>query len=120
MKQDALRRENIKSGKINMKIRGKVFVTTGFYGHMDLDIGDYIYDHMGNFSDTVTSMTEAVIAANLLDVSKKMTEAQNLKVPVLSMEEFLKKYDINIKKGEDEEEGDDKDILLDPENEEGE
>lgn len=120
MKQDALRRENIKSGKINIKIRGKVFVTTGFYGHMDLDIGDYIYDNLGNFSDTVTSMTEAVIAANLLDVSKKMTEAQNLKVPVLSMEEFLKKYDINIKKGEDDEEGDDKDIRLDPENEEGE
>lgn len=110
MKQDAQRRENLRSGKVNMKIRGKIFVTTGFYGHMDLAIEDEVYDSMGNFSDTVTSLTEAVIAANLLDVSKKMTEAQNLKVPVLSLDEFIRKYDIKAGKRKDGE-GDDGDDM---------
>lgn len=100
LEEDAKRRERLKKGGFNQLIRGKSFVLTGFYGKLDLDIEDYIYDNMGNFSNEVTSLTEAVVAANILDVSKKMDTAVKLGVPVLSLEEFMKLYEIP-KKGVD-------------------
>lgn len=95
MKKDEERRERIKTGSFNALIRGKTFVLTGFYGRMDLNLEDYIYDNLGNFSDTVTSSTSAVIAANVMDSSKKMLEAQKLGVKVLSLEEFRKAYAVS-------------------------
>jgi NAD-dependent DNA ligase len=101
MKKDEERRERIKTGSFNPLIRGKTFVLTGFYGRMDLSLEDYIYDNLGNFSDTVTSSTSAVIAANVMDASKKMLEAQKLGVKVLSLEEFRKAYKVPSKSDED-------------------
>ena len=94
IQKDIERRDMIKVKGFNTKIRGKTFVLTGFFGRVDLDIEDYIYDNLGNFSDTVTSLTEAVIAKSLLEVSKKVEKAVELKIPVLSLEEFVKIYDI--------------------------
>jgi DNA ligase (NAD+) len=94
MKHDQMRREMLKKNGFNPKIRGKTFVLTGFYGRLDLSIEDYIYDNLGNFSDTVTGLTEAVISANILETSKKIETALKLEIPILSLEEFSKKYDI--------------------------
>ena len=96
--KDKETREKIKKQGYNEKIRGRTFVTTGFFGRMDYELEDYIYDNMGNFSDTVTSSIAAIVTANLLMASKKITDAQNLNIPVLSMEEFITKYDIPYSK----------------------
>ena len=101
MKKDEERREKIKTGSFNPLIRGKTFVLTGFYGRFDLNLEDYIYDNLGNFSDTVTSSTSAIIAANVMDASKKMLEAQKLGVKVLSLEEFRKAYNVPSSKAEE-------------------
>ncbi|HMP28870.1 MAG TPA: helix-hairpin-helix domain-containing protein [Saprospiraceae bacterium] len=105
LKKDKERRDNLKKGGFNQNIRGKTFVLTGFYGNLDLNIEDYIYDNLGNFSDSVTSLTEAVVAANILDFSKKMEAALKLGVPVLSLDEFIKKYNIPKKTARDDEDG---------------
>ena len=101
-------RHLIKTGDFNPLIRGKTFVLTGFYGRMDFSLEDHIYDNLGNFSDTVTSSISAVIAANVMDSSKKMFEAQKLGVKVLSLEEFRKAYKVPSKAtdgGDDEGDG---------------
>ncbi len=99
MKKDEERRQKVKTGDFNPLIKGKTFVLTGFYGKVDLDLDDYLYDNLGNFSDAVTSSTEAVVAANIMDSSKKMIEAQKLGVKVLSLEEFKAAYNIPKKAG---------------------
>lgn len=120
IKHDEERRRKIRDGDFNPLIRGKTFVLTGFYGKVDLDFEDYIYDNLGNFSDTVTSSVSAVIAANLMDISKKMIDAHKLNVPVLSIQEFRKKFGIAKELAEDgdEEEGDEKALgIVDDEDE---
>jgi DNA ligase (NAD+) len=78
----------------NPKINGKTFVMTGFYGKTDYELEDYVYDHGGDLSSTISSSVAAVISSNLLDVTDKMLAAQALKVPVLSMEEFVKRFNV--------------------------
>lgn len=112
MKKDEERRIKVKTGDFNPLIKGKTFVLTGFYGKMDLTLEDYIFDNLGNFSDVVTSSTSAVIAANVMESSKKMLEAQKLGVKVLTMEEFRKAYNISLFKGEDDEDGPDEETKL--------
>ena len=106
IKTDEERRETIKEKGYNAKIRGKSFVLTGFFGKVDYELEDYIYDNFGNFSSTVTEGTAAVISGNLLDVTSKVMTAQTLKVPVLSIEEFVRKFDVPyskfVKEGEGE------------------
>lgn len=101
MKKDEERRERSKTGTYNPLVRGKTFVLTGFYGKFPLDLEDYIYDNLGNFSDSVTSSTSAVIASSITEASKKMLEAQKLGIKVLSLEEFRKAYNIPSFKVED-------------------
>jgi len=115
MKKDEERRERIKTGAFNPLVRGKTFVLTGFYGKFPLDLEDELYDNLGNFSDTVTSSTSAVIASSITEASKKMLEAQKLGVKVLSLEEFRKAYGVPSFKvgGEDgEADGPDEDTKL--------
>lgn len=102
--KDQERREKIASGGYNLHVRGKTFVLTGFFGKIDYELEDYIYDNLGNFSTTVTSSTTAVVSANLLDVTSKMLNAQKLNVPVLSIEEFVKKFEIPYSKFQTDEE----------------
>lgn len=84
----------LKKNGYNPKVKGKVFVLTGFYSSTNYDLEDYIYDNLGDFGTVVGKTTEAVIAANLLDVTKKMTDAVVHNVPVYSVEEFVKAYNV--------------------------
>ena len=84
---------NLKIEGYNSRIEGKTFVLTGFRGRTEYDFEDYIYDNQGEFSSTVTSQTEAVIASNILEITQKMEDAHSLGVKVLTVEEFKKRYD---------------------------
>lgn len=90
------RLSDLKIKGYNSKIEGKTFVLTGFRGRTEYDFEDYIYDNQGDFSGTVTSQTEAVIVANILEVTKKMEDAHALGVKVLTLEEFKKRYDFPL------------------------
>ena len=92
--------EEIKTRGYNPLIKDKKFVLTGFMMKTDYELEDYIYSHHGDFASTVTSSVEAVISGNLLDITKKMIEAQELKVPILSIEEFSKRYNVPLKRYE--------------------
>lgn len=100
--KDKERQEMSKEAGYNPLIRGKTFVLTGFFGKIDYELEDYIYDNFGNFSSTVTSGTEAVVSANLMESSSKMIAAQKLGINVLSIEEFVKRYNIPYSKVTDE------------------
>jgi len=89
-------------GGYNLKIKGKRFVLTGFYMKTDYELEDYIYDHLGDFDTTVTSTTEAVISANIMDITQKMVKAQEMGVPVYSIDEFVRKYDVPYSKASEE------------------
>jgi DNA ligase (NAD+) len=110
---DRKQQDMVKTRGYNMKVRGKTFVLTGFFGKVDYELEDYIYDNFGNFSSTVTSGTEAVITANLMETSSKMMTAQKLGVSVLSIEEFVERYDVPYSKAKDE--GEEIEIPLDVE-----
>jgi NAD-dependent DNA ligase len=118
IKADEDRRKSIAEKGYNTKIRGKSFVLTGFFGKIDYELEDYIYDNFGNFSSTVVEGTTAVISANLLEVSSKVMTAQTLKVPVLNIEEFVKKFDVPYSKfKKEDEEGEGEAIQLEPDEE---
>lgn len=89
---EAKRRKELLKKGLDPKIKDKIFVLTGFYGRIDYKLEDYIYDNGGDFSDSVTSTTECVIAANVMDVTSKMTTALSLKIPVYTIPEFSRKY----------------------------
>lgn len=86
-------------GKIgyNSKIKGKTFVMTGFLSKPDYELEDYIWDHWGNIGSTVTSDTTAVISANVANITGKMLKANELDIPVYTIEEFVKAFDAPIK-----------------------
>lgn len=94
IKKDSERIKSIASRGYNKKIRGKIFVMTGFFGKVDYELEDYIYDHYGSFSDSVTTGVEVVVAANLMEVTSKMLEAEKKGIKVLSVDEFITNYDI--------------------------
>lgn len=87
----------LKKSGYNQRIKGHTFVTTGFLSHPDYDLEDYIWDHWGELSATVTSSTTAVISANIANITGKMLKANELGVPVYTIEEFLVAFNIPIK-----------------------
>ena len=82
----------VEAGKINKRIMEKKFVLTGFMSNKDYDFEDNIYFHGGEIVSTVTSGIEAVISASITNITKKMTDAHALKVPVLTKDEFKRRY----------------------------
>lgn len=90
----------------NIMIDGKKFVLTGFMGVIDYELEDYIYDHGGDFVSTVTSDVEAVITGNVMEVSKKMIAASELGIYVLTIQEFSERYNIPLKRFEENTKGD--------------
>jgi len=113
IKHDLERIKSIASRGYNPKIRGKTFVFTGFFGKVDYELEDYIYDNYGMFSPLATASVEVVISANLMDVTSKMLEAERLHIKVLSIEEFIKTYDIPISsKKNPGDAGDEEDVVL--------
>jgi NAD-dependent DNA ligase len=98
IKRDAQRAALIAARGYNKKIRGKVFVMTGFFGKIDYELEDYVYDHFGSFATTVDASTTAVISANLMEVTTKMLTAERLGIKVYSIEEFVKEYEVPYSK----------------------
>lgn len=84
----------------NTLISGKKFVLTGFMNDTDYELEDYIYDNNGDFADTVTSDTGAVVCKSLDDVTKKMLAAYGFGVPVLSIQEFSERFNVPLKRFE--------------------
>lgn len=80
----------------NVKIKDKLFVLTGFTTP-NYDLEDYIWDHYGTVTHSVTSNTHAVISGNVLHITEKMTVAHSLGVPVYTIPEFVQYFDAPIK-----------------------
>ena len=72
-------------------------MTTGFLGTPNYDLEDYIWDHWGDLASTVTSKTDAVISANVANITGKMTKAYEMGIPVYTLPEFAQAFDIPIK-----------------------
>ena len=94
IKREEQRLMNLKIEGANEKIKEKKFVFTGFFGNIDMDVEDFIYDNMGEIVDTVTPSTEAVIAASVYEITSKMSSAAQKGIPVYTIEEFWKKYKV--------------------------
>jgi len=92
--------KELKAKGYNPMISKQKFVLTGFKNIKDYDFEDYIYDHNGDFASTVTSDVSAVICGNVMDITKKMTTASELGVLVFSLQEFVEKYNIPLKRFE--------------------
>lgn len=91
---DYARYLQLKNKGYNPLIKGKKFVLTGFMGHIDYELEDYIYDNQGDFIDTVTSDVTAVISANIGTPSEKVKNAISFKIPIYTLEEFVLKFNI--------------------------
>ena len=97
LKYQEERLEELKKTGYNKKVKGKTFVTTGFLGTPNYDLEDYIWDHWGDVMSTVTSKTNAVISANIANITGKMTKAYEMGIPVYTIPEFVQAFDIPIK-----------------------
>ena len=86
----------IKTEGGNPKIAGKIFVLTQFGMKEDYGLKDYIYDHDGNISNKVVNNAEAIIAGNLYSVTKKMETAYEKGIPILSLQEFVRQYNVPL------------------------
>lgn len=86
----------------NGMIDGKQFVFTGFHGNLNFELEDYIYDNGGNITETIISETGALVCRNILDISKKMILANELKIPILTVHEFIRKFQIPFETSEEE------------------
>jgi len=75
----------------NSFVKDKKFVLSGFMGHVDYDLEDFIYDNKGDIVSNVTREVKAVIVAQISNITNKMSQASSLNIPVLSIEEFSKK-----------------------------
>lgn len=58
-------------------------------GNTNYELEDYIYDNRGDFTTTVTTDVEAVISGNITEISKKMTDAAEMGIPVLDIYGFI-------------------------------
>jgi len=96
LKYQKERLSKLKKSGYNIKIKGKTFVTTGFLNTPDYDLEDYIWDHWGDLASTVTSKTSAVISANVANITGKMLKAHEMRIPVYSIQEFVKAFEIPI------------------------
>lgn len=89
--------EQIKKNGYNPMLHGKIFVTTNMGFTTNYDLEDAIYDQGASFGTVVTSKTEAVICGTNGGISEKMIKASELGVPVLFLQEFSDRYNVNLK-----------------------
>jgi NAD-dependent DNA ligase len=66
-----------------------IFVMTGF---RDKDLKKNIEDNGGVVNDTVSSKTSLLIAKDLDEGGSKIEKAQKLKIPIMSLKDFLEKF----------------------------
>ena len=91
------RLEKLEKDGYNSKIKNGIFVFTGFLMNPDLDLEDEIWDNWGDIVTTVTRNTTAVISANIANITEKTIKAQELGVPVYSVEEFAERFGLTVK-----------------------
>ena len=84
----------LKQQGCNPNIEGKIFVFTNFMGRTDYELEDYIYNNAGQISSSITSSVSAVISGGLGNITNKMLKANELNVPVYSLNEFLDIFNI--------------------------
>lgn len=88
----------------NELIKGKMFAKTNFMGKTDCELDDYMFDHEGTFTETVSGKVSAVICGHLNTITEKMTAAAELEIPVLTLQEFCERFNIPLKKFQKEDE----------------
>ena len=76
----------------DMKLNGLIFVITGSLSHFDSRdaLKTVIEQNGGIVGSTITSKTNYLISNDKNSTSSKTKKAKNLKIPILSEEEFLK------------------------------
>ena len=87
----------------NPLIEGKYFVTTNFMGKQDCELEDYMFDHNGITTDSVSTKVSAVICGNIEKITEKMTAAAEIEIPVLTLQEFCERFNVPLKKFQKEE-----------------
>lgn len=85
----------------NVLINGNQFVFTGFFGNIDFNLEDYIYDNGGDITTVITSKTSALVCKNPLEFSKKMELASQMHVPILTVTEFIRSFKIPFEVGDE-------------------
>lgn len=94
IKKEKARIKELASTPKNELLDGYSIVFTGFLGEPDFQLEDYIYDSGGRISSSVASDTVAVVCRNPLEWSKKMESARENNIPILTVKEFIKRFDI--------------------------
>lgn len=94
IKNEKERIEYLRNNPKNPRIESHSFVFTGFFGDVDFQLEDYIYDNGGDISSAITSKTAALICKNPAEFSKTIELASQLKVVVLTIPEFIVRFDI--------------------------
>ena len=91
----------LKQKGYNSDIEKGIFVFTNFMGRTDYELEDYIFNNGGQISSTITSSTSAVISGGLGNITTKMIKANELKISVYSLNEFLDKFNIKYNRAFD-------------------
>lgn len=82
----------------NELIKGKFFAKTNFMSKTDCELADYMFDHEGTFTETVSKKVSAVICAHMNSITEKMIAAAELEIPILTLEEFCERFNVPLKK----------------------
>jgi NAD-dependent DNA ligase len=100
-------KERLEALITNPLIKDREFVFTGFLGNINFALYDIIFDHQGDIVTTVTKSVACVIVANVSQITDKMNEGYLLGIPVLTVVEFVKRFNLPLSLiGEKEEEED--------------
>ena len=99
LEYEKTRAENLEKSGYNEEVYKKKFVMTGFFGKIDLNFEDYMYDNFAEIVENVDKTVECVIAANASTATDKMISAQSIGISVYTLDEFISKYDIDVKLG---------------------
>ncbi len=70
-------------------LTGQIIVMTGF---RDKDLKSEIESKGGEVADTLTSKTTVLLAKDTSEESSKLDKARKLKIPIMTVDEFKKKY----------------------------
>ncbi len=81
--------ENKNKTTLEGKLTGQIIVMTGF---RDKDLKSEIENKGGEVSDTLTSKTTILLAKDINEESSKLDKARKLKITIMNIDEFKKKY----------------------------
>jgi len=93
IQNDKRHKHDMKTKIKNPLINTFEFVMTNFMKDL-YDFEDYIMDEGGRFGNVVSKKTTAVISGNILISSSKTQEAISAGIPIYSLEEFVREFNI--------------------------